>query len=75
MRDRIAKAADEAVGPNLKLDELLSVEEVAAFYKVPVRTIYSWQATGRGPRAYRVGRYLRFKQSDCLAHLESQAAS
>jgi len=53
----------------------MCVEEVANFYKVPVRTIYSWQATGRGPKAYRVGRYLRFKRSDCLAHLESQVAS
>ena len=75
MREQVRTAVDKAVGPNPKMDELLSVEEVAAFYKVPVRTIYSWQATGRGPRAYRVGRYLRFKRSDCLAHLESQAAS
>ena len=75
MRNRVADVVGEAVGPKSdKLDELLSVEEVADFYKVPVRTIYSWQATGKGPRAYRVGRYLRFKRSDCVAFLESQAS-
>ncbi len=56
-------------------DELLTVQEVAAFFKVPTKTVYTWQATGRGPKAYRVGRYLRFKKADCLAHLESRAAS
>jgi excisionase family DNA binding protein len=70
--EKVRAAVAKAVGPNS--DELLSVEEVAAFYKVPVRTIYSWQATNRGPRAYRVGRYLRFKRSDCIAFLESQAS-
>lgn len=72
MRDQVAAAVNRAVG---EPDELMTVKELAAFYKVPERTIYAWQASGRGPRAYRVGRYLRFKKSDCIAHLESQVAS
>jgi excisionase family DNA binding protein len=67
---QVAEAVDAAVGP---ASELLTVEETAAFYRVPVKTIYSWHATGRGPKAYRVGRYLRFRRSDVLAHLESRA--
>ncbi len=73
MKDKIAAAVDKAIGA--PAEELLSVDEVAAFYKVPKRTIYAWHSNGTGPRAYRVGKYLRFKRSDCIAFLEAQAAS
>ncbi len=44
--------------------ELMTVEEVADFLRVPVATLYSWRHKGVGPRAVRVGRYLRYRRRD-----------
>lgn len=52
---------------------LLGVEEVAGQLGVPIKTIYVWRTRGKGPRGIRVGKHLRFRQSDIDAWLESQA--
>ncbi len=46
------------------LDRLLTVEELADYLGVPVATIYAWRYRGEGPPGFRVGRHLRFRQSD-----------
>lgn len=51
-------------------DPLMSVTDLAAFLGVPVATIYTWRKRGRGPRARRVGRHLRYLQSDVDQWLE-----
>jgi excisionase family DNA binding protein len=45
-------------------DELLDAEEVSAWLKVPVTTLYQWRVRGKGPRARKVGRWLRYRRSD-----------
>ena len=40
---------------------LLSTEEVARILVVPVNTLYCWRYKGTGPRAYRVGKHLRYR--------------
>lgn len=52
--------------------KLWSVGEVAAYLGVPVRTLYSWNYLGRGPRPYRVGRYLRYRPAEVEAWLDAQ---
>ena len=52
-------------------DELLTVDEVARIFKVPVGTIRKWRATRKGPRALRVDKYLRFRRS-AVEHYISQ---
>lgn len=54
-------------------DPLLETEEVAAYLRVPVATLYAWRSRGEGPRAHRVGKYLRFRQSDVDAWLERRS--
>ena len=49
-------------------------EEVGAYLKVPVRTLYEWRFKGTGPRSIKVGRHLRYRWSDVEAWLEEQAA-
>jgi excisionase family DNA binding protein len=44
--------------------ELLTVAELAAELRVPKTTIYKWRANRSGPRATRVGKYLRFARAD-----------
>ena len=44
-------------------DELLTVDEVAQIFKVPVGTIRKWRSAREGPRGIRVGKYLRFRRA------------
>ena len=39
---------------------------------IPVRTIYDWRLSGRGPRAVHVGRALRYRVCDVQAWLDAQ---
>ncbi len=43
---------------------LLTAQELADFLQVPVATLYSWQHRGVGPKAAKVGRHLRYRQSE-----------
>jgi excisionase family DNA binding protein len=47
-------AADAAV------ESLWSIDQVAAYLKVPVQTLRTWRKHRTGPRAARIGRHLRF---------------
>lgn len=51
-----------------------STEEVAHFLCVPVATVYAWRKHRQGPKAYRIGKHLRFKPEDVTAWLEQQSA-
>lgn len=55
------------------MDRMLKAQEVADGLGVPLTTLYSWRATGKGPRGFRVGKYVRFKAADVEAWLERQA--
>ena len=55
-----------------KIQPLWTVEDLAAHLGVPVQTIYKWRVTGRGPRASKVGRFIRFSPEDVAAWLEEQ---
>lgn len=54
-------------------ETLMSVEELAAFLAVPVKTVYKWRAEGSGPRAHKVGRHLRFRRADVERWLDQRA--
>ncbi|NGN83168.1 helix-turn-helix domain-containing protein [Arthrobacter silviterrae] len=54
------------------VERLVSVEEVAERLGIKVHTLYLWRTKGKGPRAVRVGKYLRYRWMDVLAWEESQ---
>jgi excisionase family DNA binding protein len=54
---------------------LASPPEVAAFFGVPLKTVYQWRYAGTGPRAIRVGRHLRYRWSDVEEWLEARAGA
>jgi excisionase family DNA binding protein len=54
------------------LDPLLSIDELADYLGVPIKTIYEWRQTGRGPVGIRMGRHLKFAVSDVRAWIEHQ---
>ena len=64
----VTKAADasraERSDPELiTLPPLLTVQELARFLRIPVKTLYQWHYLGTGPAAIRVGRHLRYRRS------------
>lgn len=54
-------------------DRVLTTNEVLEKYRIPRDTFYAWRKSGRGPKAYRAGRSLRFRESECEAWFESLA--
>ncbi len=56
--------------PQLRLiEQVLSLSELCAHLQVSAQTIYDLRSQGRGPRAFRVGRELRFRISEVEAWL------
>jgi len=53
---------------------LWTVEDVAAFLRVPVQTVYCWRSQGSGPQGRRVGKYLRYRPADVIDWFENGAA-
>jgi excisionase family DNA binding protein len=54
-----------------RVDRLWTVDDVAEYLQVPVKTLYQWRTQGRGPRGRRVGRYLRYRPEDVLAWFDA----
>ncbi|GAA1990079.1 hypothetical protein GCM10009777_26740 [Microbacterium pumilum] len=48
----------------------VSLAELAELLKVSVQTIYDLRSKGRGPRGFRVGTQLRFRESEIDAWVE-----
>lgn len=55
------------------MEKLLTVEEVADFFGVPVNTLYQWRHKGTGPIAFRVGRFLRYDPAEVRDWLTTNA--
>ena len=63
----------ESTAPTLSgLEPLMSIDELSEYLHVPVRTLYDWRLTGKGPCAVHVGRQLRYFVRDVHAWLASQ---
>jgi excisionase family DNA binding protein len=59
-------------GGEVATEPLMTVEQVADYLAVPVKTVYRWRLAGVGPRGARVGRYVRFRRADVDSWLERQ---
>lgn len=56
-------------------DEMLSIDELCAWLKIPKNTIYKQRSDGTGPPAYKLGKHLRFARSEVLAWLATKRDS
>jgi excisionase family DNA binding protein len=54
------------------LEPLIGVEELSEYLDVPVKTLYEWHQSGKGPAAVRVGRRLRYLLCDVRSWLDGQ---
>jgi excisionase family DNA binding protein len=44
-------------------DEILTLDEVAKFLKIPTGTLRKWRMNSEGPKGFRVGKYVRYRRS------------
>lgn len=42
----------------------LTAEDLSGELDIPKQTIYRWRVEGKGPRAHKIGRHLRFSRDD-----------
>lgn len=54
-------------------EPLVKPQEVADFLGMPVATIHNWRARGIGPRAYRIGKHVRYRLSEVEAWVATRA--
>jgi len=52
--------------------QLMTIDQVAEQLQVPVATLYKWRASQYGPKALKVGKYLRWQQVDVDAWITAQ---
>jgi hypothetical protein len=53
-------------------DEMLSIEEAAAYLRLPVATLRYYRHLGTGPRSFKVGRHVRYWRTDLVLWLTEQ---
>ncbi len=56
------------------IDNLMTVQDVAAYLGVPAATVYQWNSRGQGPKRYRLGKHVRYRRADVDAWVDRQAA-
>lgn len=54
------------------MERLMTIADVADYLGVPVQTIYFWRVEGKGPKAHKIGRHLRFAPEDVRAYVAEQ---
>jgi excisionase family DNA binding protein len=59
-------------GPESELQQLLTLDDVSQYLGIPKSTLYCWRVDGRGPKALKVGKYLRYRHADVEAWLDGQ---
>lgn len=52
---------------------LLTPEDLSVQLGVPVTTLYVWRSRNQGPPGMRIGKHVRYRQSDVDVWLDAQA--
>lgn len=71
VRGTVAPASVRSPLPVLA-ERLWSVEDASTWLGIPMGTLYQWRSRRLGPRAYRVGRHVRYDPADIRAWLDEQ---
>jgi predicted DNA-binding transcriptional regulator AlpA len=59
----------------LDRDGLITTAELAAFLSLPPQTLRQWRYTGVGPKAFRIGRHLRYEPAEVRRWLDQECTS
>ena len=55
--------------------ELMSIAEVATVFGAQVQTLYRWRHEGKGPRAFKLGGFLRYHRADVEEWIKNSTAA
>lgn len=74
---KLRRPGNTEPSPDINLRPLLGVTDVAQILGVPKATLYRWHSLSNpdrivGPRAFRVGRHLRYTLEDLRDYIENQ---
>jgi excisionase family DNA binding protein len=58
-----------------KMTTLLTQDQLADYLQIPVRTIEGWRFRQYGPRALRMGKHVRYRESDVQAWIDEEAVA
>jgi hypothetical protein len=58
----------------MPVEPLWTIEDVAAYLRVPVQTLYQWRRKSIGPPAKKCGRHLRYDPVAVRSWVLSEAA-
>lgn len=57
---------------HIKEDDLLTIKELASYFKVNVKTVIEWKAKDYGPKRIKIGRKTFFRGFDVINWIESR---
>lgn len=63
---------DQNTTEPVRIDALLTIEEVAELLRMPVASLRYWRVLGTGPRGFIIGRRLRYVRADVFHWLVEQ---
>lgn len=55
--------------------ELLCVDDLVDYLRVPRSTLYAWRSRGGGPPGIKVGRHVRYRRNDVEKWLDERKAA
>lgn len=55
--------------------ELLTIDEAAAYLRLPVSTLRYWRSNGQGPCSRKVGRRVMYTRADLNQWIDEQAGT
>lgn len=61
-------------GGTVLLESLWTIDQVAAYLKIPVQTLRTWRKRGTGPHAARIGKHLRYDPRQVRRWVEQRTA-
>lgn len=77
-RSRPRRQHDDAfaeVQPLPTCDRLWSTAELAEFLGLPVMTLWEWRQTRKGPKAFKVGKHLRYDPDEVRRWLVEECST
>ncbi|MFF7292044.1 helix-turn-helix transcriptional regulator [Microbacterium sp. NPDC008134] len=67
-------AADSVASSHVVVPRLMSIEEVSQYTGIAVATLHTWRSLGKGPKALKLGKRLRYPADLLMQWLKEESA-
>lgn len=57
-----------------RFEQLMSIDEVAAYLQMSTKTLYGWRCRNYGPPSYRLGNKVRYRPDEVRAWVDAQTS-